>query len=134
MSEKFCCPKCGSEHIQSCPVIYQSGTVGHSYTSRSGNYEIDTSGTESTALAQSVAPPPQKETSWVAMIITGFLGYAFLNDGGYIIGGVFALIAIACAMSSSEASEYNEKQWPEEYRRWERSYMCHRCGNIFLLR
>lgn len=133
MSDKFCCPKCGSENIQSCPVIYQSGTVGHSYTSRSGNYEIDTSGTESTALAQSVAPPAQKDTSWGAMIVTGLIAGFALKEGSLIIAGIFGLAAVGSFMMSQEASEYNEKQWPKEYKNWERSYLCHRCGNIFIM-
>ena len=134
MSRSFRCPKCGSENIQSCPVIYQSGTVGHSYTSRSGDYQIDTSGTESTHLAQSVAPPAQKETFWGFMLITGAIAAFALYDGfHYVIAGIFGLVAAVSFVTNQEASEYNEKIWPREYKNWQRSYMCHRCGNIFIM-
>ena len=63
MSGKFVCPKCGSDNIQRCSVIYQNGTISHSYTSRSGDYSVDTSGVESSALARSVAPPAKEEAS-----------------------------------------------------------------------
>ena len=133
MSRSFRCPKCGSENIQSCPVIYQSGTVGHSYTSRSGDYQIDTSGTESTHLAQSVAPPAQKETFWGFMIVTGAIAAFALSEGSLIIAAIFGLLAGGSFVTNQEASEYNEKIWPREYKNWQRSYMCHRCGNIFIM-
>lgn len=131
MAGKFSCPNCGSENIQSCPVIYQSGTVGHSYTTRSGDYESNTSGVESTQLAQSVAPPAQKETFWVPMVILGIIAFFAFDSKSYIVAPICGLLAGGSFMLSQEASEYNEKQWPIDYRNWQRSYFCHRCGNIF---
>lgn len=133
MAGKFICPKCGSDNIQRCSVIYQQGTVGHSYTSRSGDYSVETSGVESTGLAQSVAPPPQKETHWGKMVVAGFFTVASFLDGYFWLGVILALVTAGLFQSSQEASEYNEKQWPREYKAWERSYLCHRCGNYFQL-
>ena len=131
--ERYRCPRCDSENIQSCPVIYQQGTVGHSYTTRSGDYSATTSGTESTALAQSVSPPEQKETHWIAMIITGVIALFAFMDGSMIAALIFGGITYAAYSVSQEASEYNDKQWPAEYKAWQNSYLCHRCGNIFVL-
>lgn len=133
MARKFVCPKCGSDNIQRCSVIYQQGTVGHSYTSRSGDYSVETSGTESTALAQSVAPPPKKSTNWGWMVITGFFTVASFLDGYPILGVILALATIVLFQDSKESSEYNDKQWPRDYEAWESSYLCHRCGNYFQL-
>ena len=133
MAEKFICPKCGSDNIQSCQVIYQNGTVGHSYTTRSGDYEANTSGVESTQLAQSVAPPAQKETHWGKMIVAGFFAVASFFDGVFWLGVILALVAAGLFQTGTEASSYNENQWPREYKRWQHSYLCHRCGNYFQL-
>lgn len=133
MAGKFVCPKCGSENIQRCSVIYQQGTVDHSYTSRSGDYSVDTSGTESTALAQSVAPPAQHETSWGKMIVAGFFAVASFLDGFFWLGVILALVAVGLFSSSQEASEYNSKQWSQDYKAWENSWLCHKCGNYFHL-
>ena len=131
MAGKFVCPKCGSENIQKCSVIYQNGTVSHSYTSRSGDYSVDTSGVESSALAQSVAPPAQRDTDWGKMIVAGFFAVASFFDGFFWLGVILALVAIYFFSSSQDANEYNDKQWPKDYRAWENSWLCHKCGNYF---
>ena len=133
MAEKFVCPKCGSSDIQRCSVIYQSGTVGHSYTSRSGDYNVETSGTESTALAQSVAPPAKKETHWGGMIVLGLIGAECFIEDFWILGIIFALAAIGLFMGNQEASDYNDKQWPRDYKDWQNSWLCHRCGHYFIM-
>lgn len=114
MSGKFVCPRCGSDNIQRCSVIYQNGTISHSYTSRSGDYSVDTSGVESSALARSVAPPAKEEAS-----------------RGKMLAVILALATVYFFQSSSEANEYNEKKWPREYKNWENSRLCHKCGNYF---
>lgn len=131
MAGKFACPKCGSENIQRCSVIYRQGTVSHSYTSTSGDYSVDTSGVESTELAQSVAPPEKKETHWGKMIVAGFFAVdAFVVDYT-ILAIILGLLTVGLFQTSQEASEYNDKQWPIDYKNWENTYFCHRCGNYF---
>ena len=131
MSGKFVCPKCGSDNIQRCSVIYQNGTISHSYTSRSGDYSVDTSGVESSALARSVAPPAKEEASWGKMIIAGFFAVASFLDGVYWLAVILALATVYFFQSSNEANEYNEKKRPREYKNWENSRLCHKCGNYF---
>lgn len=134
MSGNFVCPKCGSENIQKCSVIYRNGTVGHSFTTRSGDYSAETSGVESTELAQSVAPPQKKDTSWGLMIGLGLFSFFSFLDDIYILALILGVMAIGAYSSSQEASDYNNKQWPKEYRAWENSYLCHRCGHYFQLK
>lgn len=133
MGEKFVCPKCGSDNIQSCQVIYQNGTISHSYTSTNGDDTVNTSGVESTSLAQSVAPPAQKETHWGKMIIFGAFAVFSVLDGILWLAAILGLIAAGFFQTSQEANEYNEKQWPKEYKAWQHSYLCHRCGHYFQL-
>lgn len=60
------CPKCGSTNFKNCQLIYQSGTRTRSFQSSTG---YTSSGTNSTLLAQSVAPPYPKEEHWGSFII-----------------------------------------------------------------
>lgn len=107
MAGKFVCPKCGSENIQRCSVIYQQGTVDHSYTSRSGDYSVDTSGTESTALAQSVAPPAKKDEPYGSCLGCIAIAVVLFWWGYVILVAVFGLAAAGWAFSIKEAMEYN---------------------------
>lgn len=134
MSGNFVCPKCGSENIQKCSVIYRSGTVGHSYTTRSGDYTAETSGVESTDLAQSVAPPPKKEEPYGGMLGCFALAGLFLMWNWPIVAVICGLAGLGNIMSIKEALDYNNNQWPRDYRAWENSYLCHRCGHYFQLK
>ena len=136
----FQCPNCGSGDIQKCEMIYMQGTVNHSSTTSIGNYESETIGQVSTSLAQSVAPPTQKETYWLAMIVCGVIaalvGESVLkhfHTGHFIVAIIAGLFTWAFYSMSQEASEYNEKQYPIDYDNWKNSYICHRCGNKFIL-
>ena len=131
MSE-FKCPKCGSENIQKCEVIYMSGTVSHSSTTTFGRYEATTEGQASTDLAQAVAPPAEQDTSWLATVIFTFLAFAFFKDS-FVVFLILGAIALLLGKSSVDADKYNKEVYPKEYRRWQRSYICHRCGNRFLI-
>ena len=133
MSE-FKCPKCGSENIQKCEVIYMSGTVSHSSTTTMGRYEATTEGQASTDLAQAVAPPAQQDTSWLAGIVVAFIAFVLFDDGGIIPGLVLGAIALLLFKSSADAENYNSNVYPKEYDRWKHSYICHRCGNRFIIR
>ena len=106
MSE-FKCPTCGSENIQKCEVIYMSGTVSHSSTTTMGRYEATT--------------------------VFCFLACLFFKDS-FIAFLVLGAIALLLGKSSMDADEYNKKVYPKEYERWKHSYICHRCGNRFIIR
>ena len=131
---EFKCPKCGSENIQKCEVIYMSGTVSHSSTTTMGRYEATTEGQASTDLAQAVAPPAKQDTSWLAGIVVAFIAFVLFDDGGIIPGLVFGAIALLLFKSSADAESYNSNVYPKEYERWKHSYICHRCGNRFIIR
>ncbi len=133
MAEKFACPKCGSSDIQKCSVIYQSGTVDHSYTSRSGDNTVETSGTESTALAQSVAPPAKKDDSWGSTIACFVIGAILFACEFHIVALIFGVAGIGNFMSAQEAGKYNSERWPQEYKAWQHSWFCRRCGHCFIM-
>lgn len=133
MAEKLICPKCSSDNIQKCSVIYQSGTVDHSYTSRSGDNTVETSGTESTTLAQSVAPPAKHDEPYGAFLgCLGIAGLFYLWDWT-IVSIICVLAALGQAISIKEAMDYNSNQWPRDYKAWQHSWFCHKCGHYFII-
>ena len=139
----FKCPHCGSENIQKCSIIYNSGTASHqSTTTINGNVEAETSGVSGTNLAQQLAPPAKKDEEWIASVVCGLIALFFadaLTDTHHfflvlVITVVFGLFAIILWMMSSENQKYNENQFPIDYDVWTRSYFCHRCGNVFYMK
>ncbi len=141
-NSKFACPHCGSDNIQRCSIIYQSGTSSHnSVTTVNGNVEAETSGSSSTNLAQEVAPPQKQEENYAGMFICGaialFCGYDILHTGFSFLelglAAFFGFSAYTLNDSNEKASAYNEKQFPIDYETWQHSYICYRCGNRFII-
>jgi len=133
------CSNCGSETIQKVSVVHAGGTARL------------LGGIGGTALAQSLAPPSAPTR---AVVGTG-LGCAFaLGCGGCLVGfGVaetgwwfllpFALMLLVWIGGTADRQkeqraadeEYAHlmQVYHEEQARWERSYLCCRCGTIFQL-
>ena len=132
--KKFICPHCHSENIQKCSVVYQSGTSNQHYvTTVNGDVESRTTGGGSTGLAQQVAPPVKKETSWGTVIVCGGGAVLCLFSGILIVAAILGVMAFGAYGSSSEADKYNKEEYPVLYEIWLNSYICHRCGSIFPL-
>ena len=131
--KEYKCPHCGSDNIQKCEIIYRNGTITHSSTTTLGKYESTTEGQASTELAQSVAPPTEQSTSWIAVCVFLFLAYLFFKDS-FIAFLVLGGIALLLIKSSVDADTYNKEVFPKEYARWQHSYICYRCGNRFIIK
>jgi hypothetical protein len=135
------CPKCQSENTQRLQVIYDAGTHQISTTSTSfmagagtaggagGTASTSTSGTSQTHQAAKAAPPPKQSMQlggW--MIAIGV--FAQMTDNykliglGLLIGGVFLI---------GRARKYNATEWVALRNRWENSWMCNKCGNMYTL-
>ena len=127
----FCCPNCGSENVQSLPIIYQSGSSGTSAVVGATNFIAVTQGNTMTDLARSVAPPTQKEVDDTALNWLVFIGIGSLFFGLIPVTAICFVLAIIAYFSSQKAKEHNEKQFLIEYENWKNSYLCHRCGTIF---
>lgn len=145
MSE-FKCPKCGSENIQKCEIIYAHGTSNMSATTTGtttiGEIEAQTTGQSSTNLAQLVAPSSSKTEYWGATIIAGIVTFIFVRDmfnhhfsfGGIVLTAIVAIATFIFYSISQEADNYNKNEYPKAYKEWQNSYLCHRCGNRFLIK
>ncbi len=84
------------------------------------------------ALSTQASPPAKKHTIlWsISAAMFGFFSLAGLAHPGF---GTVITIGIT-AMSvrfALQAKAYNALKFPELYQRWERSFMCNRCGEVF---
>ena len=134
MDFDFRCPVCDSENVQRCAVIYQSGISSSNSATLADKFMAVTKGVNMTALAQSVAPPAKKENSWFWTIICAFVTYLFLDDGDGLLFLISLCVTGYLVKGNLEIYNYNEKVWPELYDTWLHSYLCHRCGNVFVIR
>ncbi|HUQ82287.1 MAG TPA: hypothetical protein VM076_14140 [Gemmatimonadaceae bacterium] len=139
------CTKCGSAEVRRLSLIYQEGlaiintssqTSGAAFGSGGGasfgSASTRTTGTQQTALSKQAAPPAKKHTIlWgMAAGILGMIALSGLSDFSFSVV-VFAALAALAGRMSLKAKVYNAATFPELYARWERSFMCNRCGETF---
>jgi len=139
------CAKCGSAEVRRLSLIYQEGlaiintssqTSGAAFGSGGGasfgSASTRTTGTQQTALSKQAAPPAKKHTIlWGALAaFLGFLALGGLSDFSVSVL-FFAGLAVLAGRMSLKAKAYNATTFPELYARWERSFMCNRCGETF---
>jgi hypothetical protein len=138
------CTKCGAGEVRRLSLIYQEGlstintqsqTMGSSFGGGGaafGSASTHTTGRQQTALSKQASPPAKKHTIlWsISAAMFGFVSLAGLAHPGF---GTVITIGIT-AMSvrfALRAKAYNALKFPELYQRWERSFMCNRCGEVF---
>jgi hypothetical protein len=132
------CTSCKSENVQRLSVVYDQGTQNIKTTGRTygggygaggafGGATTHTSGTSRTNSAQKAAPPPKQSFKWAVLCVvlaviliaaTDFdpLGYLLILGGGFL---------------GWRAYQYNKEKHPPLYERWQRSWMCNKCGIIY---
>ena len=126
----FCCPNCGSENVQSLPIIYQSGSSGTSSVTQTTQFIGISQGNTMTDLARAVAPPQRKKEP------SGFGFLVILGIGSLLVeiipaAIVFFVLAVIAYFPLAKVKKYNKEQFPIEYDNWKNSYLCHRCGTVF---
>jgi hypothetical protein len=138
------CPKCGASEVRKLSLIYdegrstirtQSQTVGAGFSGGGmgfGSASTSTTGQQQTALSKQAAPPARKMwLLWGAVaVVSGFMALGGLRHPGF---GTLVLIAIVAwaARSAMRGREYNATVHPGLLERWQRSWMCNRCGDMF---
>ena len=136
------CPKCESENTQRLEIAFNSGTQNISTSSRStgigigsggsigiGMGRAKTSGQSQSILAQQAAPPRKKSYKWA--VIATFLGLIILATGqamGILIG--LAVIGLS-GYRIYVTFKFNSREWPNHYQNWAKSWICHKCGDIY---
>jgi len=138
--DAIACTKCGSSQVRRLSLIYEEGlshSASQSQTAFGGGgfgttASTFSTGTSQTALSKKAAPPTKKHTILWALL-AGFLGFCTLS--GLVNLSFWALVfgglTYLAVMKSLKAKAYNAIEFPQEYGRWERSFMCNRCGGVF---
>ncbi len=136
------CPKCTSTELRKLSLIFNEGraTVNAQRSATAvdlggvprATATAAATGRQQAALSKQAAPPQKKR--WVAwsilavVCIFGALGNIGSPGVGTVIAIVIAVLAIGFAIIGRR---YNTEVHPELLRRWERSFMCNRCGEVF---
>ena len=151
------CPACGTEDVKTLKLIRAHGTsigsatttgwVGGTGTQPGSVATFNTSSKNYTEAARAAAPP-RKRHNGVVLVITGIvigasLGWIGYNLGKSLIGSLQLNVAIAAlvgvilvvigALVGMRDSAYNHDDYPKESARWNRSWQCQRCGQVFVI-
>jgi hypothetical protein len=139
------CPKCSSNDAKSLSLIYREGlsiintqtttfgsAVGSGGGVAFGSSSGTTTGRQQSVLSRQAAPPARKGwILWAILVVAFGMGAV----GGMVHPGIGTLLAIAMVVFSvrmvMRARKFNVEEYPGIYQRWERSFMCNRCGEVF---
>jgi hypothetical protein len=140
------CPKCGSDTTQRLEVIFELGTGHVTTTSRtkvrpflgilpSASAKTTTKGVTMSKAAQKAQPPAKMQYGFPsAALLIGIAIIALQLDGTFKL--LWFVIGLAlCGLFGwvlYTGIAYNTKRWPAEYGTWKNSWMCTKCGNIFV--
>lgn len=135
------CPKCGSDNIQSYEMIYNGGRASHESTTDGFSVGSDwsvghatTSGNSVSHLAKTCAPPVKKEhfgCGCLPVIIVLSLLAALIHPIAVPI--VFIALSAFLGSMNKDVDKYNATEYARLYREWKNSYLCHKCGNRFII-
>jgi hypothetical protein len=102
----------GTASAVSNPVLGASGSTYHTVTQ--------------SLTAQRVAPPKKKKVHWVLWLV-GLLSLLWV-----ISFPIFVIVPIVAAIGVFLWIRwYNQTKWPLLQQKWERSWICARCGHEF---
>ena len=145
------CPKCNSDQIQTFRMAFEGGTsTGVSHTTgvgvgvgSGGGLGLGIGGAKTTSTnmsltAQKVAPPEKMSLKWMLGIaIFGFLAIYSSSDvrgSNKFVMILFGLGALGFgSYKAYQIFQWNRQKHPELMAQWERSWLCHKCGNTFEL-
>ena len=138
--QSLACTQCGSTEVRRLSMIYEEGlsqSASQSQTAFGGagfgtTASTFSTGVSQTALSKKAAPPTKKHTILWAML-AAFVGLMALSGVSHFSFWtlVFAGLTYLCVQKALEAKAYNAAVFPEEHARWQRSFMCNRCGGVF---
>lgn len=151
------CPACGSMQTQKASIAWESGTQYSKTTTAGVAFDGEgvvpvvagSSGTSHSALALRLAPPVPMNgeiSVWeVLVVLLGIVGAIYgihLALSGTTASGIamllLSVVGMAWAISSAvtrsrDASAYNATTYQVRRDAWHITWICHRCGKMFLL-
>lgn len=153
------CPRCGSNEARTLSIVRAQGTSsGTGFSSgwvsgdgHSNGHSISmTTVTTSTTGAAASAAPPRKRYDGMVYVVLGLLlalglglglGIWLLSEGAILIAGIFIFggiigggaAFIKAVFQVQLDAAYNRDEYPADLARWERSWQCQRCGDVFVV-
>ncbi len=148
------CSVCQSTNLIKISLAYEQGLSEYKGRSRSHGLSLGTGGlglwggraktkgTFQTRLPARLSPPIKrsywKSFKWwlVGLIILWFVGTAVqenahnVKEFSRLFGWAMDAYATALVLLWCLIWRYNHLLFPTQYRRWDRSFMCRRCGNV----
>ena len=154
MPMSFTCPQCADTNTQRLAIAYESGfanVTAHSTGPvvgfgsggvRVGVGSATTVGTSQTALSQRAAPPEKASRFWaivcfvlsapgvfLTMLVLFVHPIQFLFHGGFVaLLNPFLWLGY---FLNRKANLYNKNEWPPLWEKWNKRFVCLRCGHIF---
>lgn len=149
---KHTCPKCGSDHIQTFQMIWDSGTSTAVHDTTGVGVGVGSGGgiglgfggarTQSASvstLAAKVAPPTAKAIPkfFYFGLVMGALMVLIVKPptiSEMIVVKILGVAAIAgCGYNIFRIQKWNKEELPPLVAAWEKQWLCHKCGNSFTL-
>lgn len=128
------CPKCKSDNTQRLEVVYDEGTHHTRSTTVGGGYgrgaaigTATTTGKTQSKQAAKAAPPGKP--SWIPIAFLAFLSIIAILNAWYIVGLGMSGLTIFLGKKIAEA----KKTYPGLYQTWLNSWMCNKCGEIYVV-
>jgi hypothetical protein len=133
------CPKCTSRDVHQLSRLHHDGRPSgpDGVPAEAANVgDGDPVGNNVITAAPNLpalAPPRRRDQrAWAVLSAGCALAAAVLVAGGWPGAVVLACAAAASAWQAHETRAFNSRAWPALQAVWERSYVCARCGEIFL--
>jgi hypothetical protein len=149
------CPSCGSSNVKRLSLVHREGLATSSSVTGAigfagGHVAVGHGTTRSahqTLLSRQFAPPHRKSMvwPWVGMVFSGFgtlsavlggLGDTSPNaSAGRGVMGMMLAIYVPVFLLSFRAywnGKRHNEQYPRQLLVWDNSYMCGRCGEVFV--
>lgn len=140
MAHALACTSCGSESTRTVPMVHASGISNT--TSRTTGVGLSggglgvgtatTTGVSQTVLSEKLSPP--RKRAWFKHMFGAFMLGVVLSP---IVGGTAGLfvflggIALAAYLGLT-GFRFNRNEWPGLHAYWQASFLCDRCGTVFL--
>ena len=135
------CPKCHSSDLKNVSLIYAAGMyesrggisgifLGNTHGLLFGRYR----GTSQSCVSAMVGPP--RKLAYATPVILWLLGFfplmAFVGRGklSWLAGLLSAAYLLLLPALPIGAFVYNFLVYPKRHSRWERTFMCQRCGAL----
>ena len=146
------CSSCQCENVQKLSLVYENGISDLKGTQTSTGVGLSQGGlgvgvarskirgTQQTALSKKATPPTKKSIFkrgalyFVGIFIVPMVLLAILQQSHNTVLGIVVVITyIAVAVwHLITRFKYNKTQFPQLFQNWDKSYMCHTCGSMFI--